>query len=280
MRMTIWTLGGMAVLGMASAQWRGPAANPGMRPGQPQVLVPEVQATPAAVLPWDGLRSRLGRRNRVMLFWEAELDGSVGTRYREVETRDRHDHARAARMDGVAMTYDGPVGVSVAGGQSGSHERRERFLEAEGPDMTRARGEARQLETLFMEQLRQGGVRFIDRTLATRLTARNVEGERPNVHALEARALAGHADYLLQVTSSPQPGTASGRDFHVVLQAIDSGETLLAFDTPALPPDPGPGAYVGTSSGFRRALPPAPGPADIARVLAIETAERMKGVVR
>ncbi len=264
----------------AAAQWRDPAPDPGMRSGQPQVLVPELVPAPVVATPWASLRDRLGERNRVMLFWESELESTVATRYREVTTVDRHDHVSAGRLDGVAYTREGPVGVSLAGGRSGTHERQERFAEAETPAAPSVHGESRQIRTHFMEQLRQGGVRFVDRTLATRLAAATAEGDRPNVHAIETRALAGHADFLLQVTSTADDQSGSGRDFHVVLLAVDSGEALLAFNTPAAPHVQAPGRYQAASAGFVRGVPAAPLPADIGRVLALETAQRIQEVVR
>ena len=86
-----------------------------MRPGQPQVIAQQRAPAVAAHAPWDSLRRQLGTRNRVMLFWDSELDDAVSTRYREVETVDRSSRASAAQADGVAYTHAGPVGMTVAG---------------------------------------------------------------------------------------------------------------------------------------------------------------------
>jgi hypothetical protein len=279
MRKALFVLLGLVAVPV-HAQWRTQAPAPDMRPGQPQVIAPAPQPSAAAPTPWASLRSRLGARNRVMLFWESELEDGVATRYRVVETVDRSTRASAAQAEGVAYTYDGPVGVSVAGASAGTHQRTEKFLQADAPSNPRARGESRAIQSQFMDELRQGGVRFIDRTLATRLTGQSADGERPNVHAIETRALAGHADYLLQVTSTADPDVASGRGFHVALLAVANGETLLAFDTTAEPPATSPRRYVATDGGFERAAADPVGATDIARALALETAQRMDGALR
>lgn len=246
-----------------------------MRPGQPRVLTPPPRESAPAVTPWLDLRAGLGTRNRVMLFWESELDGGVSTRYREVETLDREVRGRAAQVGAAEHHYGGSTEVAVAGGEAHLHERRERFTEGEGPVRGTLSGDARGLQSEFMAQLRQGGVRFIDRTLATRLAGMSVQGERPNVHAIETQGLVGHADYLMEVSSRADFEAASGRRFHVALRDVASGETLVDFETPADPPEAGPQPWVATASGFERATAPAATPADVARMLALETGRHL-----
>ncbi|HEY5849587.1 MAG TPA: hypothetical protein VIT62_02295 [Lysobacter sp.] len=247
-----------------------------MRAGQPQVLTPTPRSAPQAVSPWSALRGRLGTRNRVMLLWDAELDSEVNTRYREVETLDRRVQGAAAQVDGVVDSAAGPVGVAVAGGSAQLQQRTEKFVEGAAPSRTSLSAGERAMQSEFMEQLRQGGVRFIDRTLATRLAGKSVQGDRPNVHAIETQALIGHADYLMEVTSVADAQVQSGRRYHVSLRAVANGEILVDFDTAADVADAGPLPYVAAGAGgFERAEPPAPTSADTARVLARETGRRM-----
>lgn len=250
-----------------------------MRPGQPEVLTPAPRHVPQVSAPWTTLRGRLGTHNRVMLFWESELDDAITTRYRDVETLDRRVHGNAAQVDGVVDGGNGPVGVAVAGGNAHLHQRSESFVEGEGPAHGRLSTDARAMQSVFMAQLRQGGVRFIDRALATRLAGRSVQGERPNVHAVETQALVGHADYLMEVSSAADAGSASGRRFQVSLRSIATGETLVDFDTPAEVGDVEPRPYVATANGFERGEAEAPTHADTARVLASETGRRMAEVL-
>lgn len=264
-------------ISMALAVPHGAVAQ--MRPGQPQVLKSASRPAPHVATPWAALREQLGPRNRVMLFWEAQLESDVATSYKEVETLDRRVHGNAAQVAGVANTYDGAVGVSVAGADAHLHQRSEKFTEGEGPARTALSGEAQAMQSEFMAQLRQGGVRFIDRTLATRLTGMDVEGERPNVHAIETKALVGHADYLIEVTSRADDEAASGRRFHVALRDVASGETLVDFDTDAAPGEAGPQPWTTGANGFERATAKAPTMTDAARVLALETGRQMANVL-
>ena len=264
-------------ISMALAVPHGAVAQ--MRPGQPQVLKSSPPPAPHVATPWAALREQLGPRNRVMLFWEAQLESDVATSYREVETLDRRVHGNAAQVAGVANTYDGAVGVSIAGADAHLHQRSEKFTEGEGPARTAMSGDVQKMQSEFMAQLRQGGVRFIDRTLATRLTGMDVEGERPNVHAIETQALVGHADYLIEVTSRTDDEAASGRRFHVALRDVASGETLVDFDTQAEAGETGPQPWTTGANGFERATPEAPTMADAARVLAIETGRQMANVL-
>lgn len=251
-----------------------------MRPGQPQVLTPAHREPVAVPVPWTELRQRLGARNRVMLFWEAGLDAGVSTRYREVETLDRSVHGKAAQAGSVAHHYDGSTGVAVAGARSHLHERRERYSEDDAPAAATLSDASRSLQSEFMAQLRQGGVRFIDRTLATRLAGMDVQGERPNVHAIETQGLVDHADYLMEVTSRPVADAASGRRFHVALRDVASGETLVDFETAAEPAEEGPRPWVATANGFERAGTAIATDAEVARLLAIETGRQFAVGVR
>lgn len=250
-----------------------------MRPGQPEVLRPAPLEPATIATPWSELRRRLGARNRVMLFWEDGLDGAVATRYRDVETLDRRVHGRAAQAGTVAHYYDGSTGAAVAGASAHLHERRERYAEDDAPIPAALSDQARSLQSEFMAQLRQGGVRFIDRSLATRLAGMSVEGGRPNVHAIETRGLVEHADYLMEVTSRADVESASGQRFHVALRDVSSGETVVDFETTAEPAHGGPRPWVATANGFERAAAPAETSADIARLLAIETGRQLAGRV-
>lgn len=250
-----------------------------MRPGQPQVLTPAREAPATIATPWNELRQRLAARNRVMLFWEDGLDGGVATRYREVETLDRQVHGKAAQVGVVAHHYDGSTGVAAAGARAHLHERRERYTEDDAPVAGALSDQARSLQSEFMAELRQGGVRFIDRTLATRLAGMSVQGERPNAHAIEMHGLVDHADYLMEVSSRSAPDAASGRRFHVALRDLASGETVVDFETAAEPAQGGPRPWVATGSGFERAEDPVASDAEVARLLAIETGRQMAGRV-
>jgi hypothetical protein len=246
-----------------------------MRPGQPQVLAPAARPVQQVATPWIALRGRLGARNRVMLFWESTLDDVVSTRYRDVETLDRRVHGNAAQVDGVVDGNNGPVGVAVAGGNAHLHQRSESFVEGDGPAHANLSPDARSMQSVFMAELRQGGVRFIDRTLATRLAGQSVQGDRPNLHAIETGALVGHADYLMEITSSADGDAPSGRRFHVSLRSVANGETVVDFDTPADAGEPARRPYVATAGGFERGTAAPATQADTARVLASETGRRM-----
>lgn len=262
-------------LGVALA----PDADAQMRPGQPEVLRPAPLEPVAIATPWSELRRRLGARNRVMLFWEDGLDGGVATRYRDVETLDRRVHGRAAQVGTAAHHYDGSTEVAVAGAAAHLHQRRERYADDDAPMAAALSDQARSLQSEFMAQLRQGGVRFIDRTLATRLAGISAGGERPNVHAIETRGLVDHADYLMEVNSRADTESASGQRFHVALRDVASGETVVDFETTAEPAHGGTRPWVATASGFERAHAPAGTSADVARLLAIETGRQLAGGV-
>ncbi len=246
-----------------------------MRPGQPTVLTPAARPVQQVATPWTALRGRLGARNRVMLFWESTLDDVVSTRYRDVDTLDRRVHGNAAQMDGVVDGNNGPVGVAVAGAQAHLHQRSESFVEGDGPAHAALSADARSMQSVFMAQLRQGGVRFIDRALATRLAGQSVQGDRPNLHAIETSALVGHADFLMEVTSIADGEAASGRRYRVSLRSVATGETLMDFDTPAHAGESALRPYVATSGGFERGAEAPVTQADTARVLANETGHRM-----
>ena len=223
------------------------------RPGQAPVLSPKIETAPEQVTPWEALRRKLGTRNRIMLFWENELDTAVNTHYSDIETVERSGH------------IDADHNREHVHGTGDVYQVTQRYINGQAPVNERARGDSRQMQSIFMQGLNQGGVRFIDRTLATRLAGSTVDGERPNVHAIETKALINHADYLMQVI------TESSGLFHVEVISIKNGETLLTFETSATPAAPPKQKYIATSQGYQRAATPLANANQISEQLAIET---------
>ncbi len=227
------------------------------RPGQPETLAP---APPPPSTVWAEPQSELIRHGspRFLVFWEIELHDDATTQYRDVDAERIRISTSKSRRAGVAEV----------------DARRERYTEP-STDPSKRSDDASLLETTFTNELRRGGVRFVDRSLAIRLQGEGItSGERVNTASLETAALRRHANYLLQVTSR-RNGEAP-RVFRVSVRDLETGEVRLDFELGTTGEAAGL-RYVATDGGFE----PVPSTeADHVRALAREAGERLLGSFR
>jgi hypothetical protein len=110
------------------------------------------------------------------------------------------------------------------------------------------------LEGAFTKALMEGGAELIDRNLMMRITAGQLEaGKDRDQRTVEAKALMGKADVLLEVLLTRDVDSPLGWGFRCTLREISTGRLKGSFYTKAIPEMPKPPAqYQATNKGFER----------------------------
>ncbi|MBM3394302.1 MAG: hypothetical protein FJY37_06655 [Betaproteobacteria bacterium] len=125
-------------------------------------------------------------------------------------------------------------------------------------------------ELAFMDGLRQGGLRLVDRNVAMRLVHKkvrdaNFEGRK----LLEMDALVAYAEMLMEVDVTRDTSVSRAREFHVRVKDLRDGAVVAAWATPVLHEDDRPVRYRATDKGYER-YTVTPGPREMGLRLASE----------
>ncbi|MEO6323230.1 MAG: hypothetical protein ABIT01_08975 [Thermoanaerobaculia bacterium] len=255
-----------ALLGIALlALSVGPAAAQTYRQGEPEVLAPAGQNGPKPG--WDRLRSALAEQGspRFVLFWDRQLDAEIATSYQERETEHVDVQAGGASSGRSVVGWNTSAGSSSSSGSLHAESSKEKRTERVG---TEERPIESPTQKAFTNELRRGGLKFVDSTVAIRQAGAAVSAERPNYKAIEWQGLTRFADYLLQVTQQQE---GKHRVYLVSVRNLKDGEIVVDFSST------GSGAhnttYVATDGGFE----PREADHDMRiKTVAAETAERLR----
>ncbi len=275
-------LAGCAGLLFATAAWAGQEGF--QRPGPTVMTAPSSPARIPVQEPWVDLHRALQRakRDRIVLFWESIINDRVDTIYRSVESISRNGAGGVTAESSIVRRRNSVDGTSASDFSYQENQTTQSWVEPDRAQTTAS--ESRPLaeqaaETQFMDQLRRGGLRFVDRSLSNRLEAASVSEVRPNLQSIEARAWKQHADYLMQVTSMHDAGAATGRVFRVSLKDVQTGQTLMDFMTEAPVRQERQRRFIATDDGYARAPMPAPTNQQIITQLALEVGGRMNAAL-
>ena len=253
----MWRLAGlpafacMLVLG-------GPAAAQ-YREGQPEVLVPAPQpAVPgdtAATLAFAEAYRKAGRP-RIAAFWNRPFGEDLA------DSRADQLSIRSTRTAGSSSTVVRSEQVVT---------NADRHPDARDPVLW-------VLEAEFANPFAAAGAFMVDRAAIMRATHLAAAGKHGNdSRVIEAAALQGKADLLLEVLMTPDAAAPSGFLYRVTVKSVASGEQLLNFVSTGRPAPPAqPDRYVATDRGFAVAPPPPPpGLEQVARHLGIEALKQL-----
>jgi hypothetical protein len=242
-----------AVQAQSPPDWRpdqAPVAQPAMRPAvpEPDVLGPFRAAYEAAGKP------------RVLLFWNTTFDEATAVTHQTVEVTNRSGER-------------GSYGGYWRDGSAAEHTDRtttEQVLDSEKKPSILGASSAVELEVVFRQQLQDAGVRLMDRAASIRFTQAQKDRSGVDPKLIEADAVLGKSDVLLEVVMVFDERAPLGAGFKVTATDVKTGASLVTFYTPAMPhlalPAP---YYQATSSGFERRQPQiAPSVPDIGAALA------------
>jgi hypothetical protein len=224
------------------------------RPGVPRVLIQPAPAAPADPIVADRFAAAYAGegRPRIVVFWNRAFDDRVATAWTDV----------TAQYTGTFDRRDGGDVVTAwaSGAKPGEAPVRPGLDERSGW----------QFEAAFSRTFADAGVHFVDRAAIMRSTAAagDADAQRPNLQAIEASALAAHADLLMEVLMTPDAGAPVGFAFRVTVKNLADGAILANVATSAVPPVES--GYVATNRGFQKTVA-AVGIDQAAHQLAIET---------
>jgi hypothetical protein len=175
---------------------------------------------------------------------------------------------------------EGPVGWSGYGAVAGrvntldAAATRERVREGERDSM--AESADWKVENAFNRAFIGNGARFVDRSVAMRVTAHGRKlGSDPNVQEIETSALIGKADLMMEVLQTPDPDSPVGYSFRAQVKDVRSGRILASAVNNGDNIAHGPGPMVATSHGFVRSAPAAVTLEDVGEALATDVMDAL-----
>jgi hypothetical protein len=245
--------------GSAAAQYRA---------GGPEVLTPAPESGSPLMMAAHRFRAGYARHGspRIILFWNRVLSDEVESQYA--------NHVSAVSTS-RAGAVEGPVGYAGYGAAAGRVDTldiaatKARIREGQRDSM--AESADWKVETAFNRAFIDNGARFVDRSVAMRITAHGRKlGATPNVQDIETGALVGKADLMMEVLQTPDPESPVGYSFRAQVKDVRSGRILVSAIGNGSDLARGPGPMVATAHGFVRTAPPAVTLEDVGEALAAD----------
>lgn len=204
---------------------------------------------------------------RIAVFWHRALPDRVS----DWHSRQRVAVGQSARVSGQA---DGESVDMQGQASAGAQLEYRGAAPAEGGNRA-----AFELQDGLIQTFQDGGARMIDQSLAQRLTDNALEDGTfsrlsPDHARLQMRALAEHADYVLELTAAPGFDQAPG--YRVRVLSTADASVLATFVTSGEPPeDEREHSWVATSNGYQKREQPLL-LSEVGREVALRTMEKMR----
>lgn len=244
------------------------------REGPPTLPRPAARPDPSRLVADSFARAYAAHGSpRLAVFWNRPFDDEVSSSFRD---RSRTEINRTRRGMELSEETAGAAGTSRMDETHGQDkEVSETVSGTERVSSARAALVDEpidwEVERAFGETLRAAGARTVDRATMIRMSqAAVLAGERANLQAIEAAALAARAELLIEVLQTPDRRSQDGISFRVTVRRLDTAELVADLTTSGRPTRQTMG-YVAGPNGFERARAPEPEPTDIGRQLAVET---------
>ncbi len=235
-----------------------PAAAQGFRPGEPDVLPAPPRHVEAPADPAPAFRQAYAaaRSPRIILFWNTQLTDATSENRIARETETVSGSRKASQLK--KSTQGDAQGAELTDGEQKSESRRVKEKQSFVVEDTRLQTtlsprNATVLERTFGNEMRRGGVAFVDRALAIRTTAAEKHRAGGDSRLMETDALIGKAELVMQVLMIPDAHAPLGWAFDVTVRDIARGHEVAALYTQATPPGlAGPVRWVATEHGFQK----------------------------
>jgi hypothetical protein len=252
----------------SEAQWRA---------NQEPVASPPIQhpiAPPDVVGPFREQYTGAGEP-RILLFWNVAFDDATESNRQSVETTQRTSSDHATGLDKQTAGASGNATLHESDDKktdSVEHVTAVRILDPAKLTSGLSPRNAVELELAFRRTLQSAGVRLISRDASIRLTQAATDRHGVDHKLIEADAVLGRADLLLEVLMVPDQSRPLGAAFRATLTEVKSAREIASLYTPAQPELPlYPSHYTVTDTGFeKRQYQPRATPADIGVALAHE----------
>lgn len=240
-----------------------------MRAGQPPTLSPP--AAPAVQMP-DVLgpfrtQYQAAGSPRIVLFWNVSFDDTTESPRADVTVREAEVYP--------FVSEDGESGLRALGMRAHASGYLDPAKRGSGSLSER---DLAQIDSAFRNELLSANVRLLDRATTIRFMEAQHDRTSIDPKLIEADAVLGKADILLQVLLVPDADSPLDTGFNVSALRVKTGAEIASLYTRALPNlSAAPGHYVATDSGFVWDQPPMPTPdaGEIGIKLADEVMEKL-----
>jgi hypothetical protein len=192
---------------------------------------------------------------RIVLMWNRELgDKSQSTIVDKETTRE----TGSSSSNGLDKTTQGPTGSATMKDASNSFDRTKSVSSSRAPEAEAARTNAlsernaAMLQRVFVDEMNRGGVQFVDRALAIRLTAATQHRTGGDPKLIETDALLARADLLIEVLMIEDKDAPCGYGFDVRAKDFKRGVEIASVYSRAMPPPAPvqPGNWVAGASDY------------------------------
>ncbi len=240
----------MSAAAVASAPFRD-GLPPTLTPAAPMVRNPAPDA-----LAMFSTSYVAAKRPRIAIYWNRELDDQLAARYEDYTSRRATDEVVESTTQDETRVEHGATSISD---HSTSREKRSetaqgtRLLAAKTSRAGAAESIEWRLESAFLNPFLSAGVELIDRNVTMRMLASaGTPDSRPDVQRIEASALAGKADLLMEVLMTPDADSPIGCRFRVTVKDVRSGAIVGLLSTRAIPSTETTSRWVPGPGGFRK----------------------------
>jgi hypothetical protein len=208
-----------------------------------QPVIAPVPKPPAAkrvdIAPLFAQAYRESGSPRIVLMWNRELsDKSQSAVVDKQTTRE----TGASSSNALEKTTQGTTGSATLKNASESFDRTKTVSSSRAPELEAARPNAlsernaAMLQRVFVDEMNRGGVQFVDRALAIRLTAASLHRAGGDSKLIETDALLAHADLLIEVLMIEDKDAPCGYGFDVRAKDLKRGVEITSVYSRAMPP--------------------------------------------
>lgn len=264
----------IAVSSAALAQWRedGPAVLTSPSP-------------PAEERPFDTdlfmQRYKAAGSPQMVLFWNISFDDQLQSKNEQLETSSKSGTSERNSFDRTTSGIAGRVTRSSSDGSSTetiTQLKSNRISDSAKRSSSLSESSQAQIQTAFAETLRSAGVLLQDRAALMRVTHIEKTNNTVDAKEIEAEAVVGKSNLLVEVLLIPDASAPIGSAFKLAVKDLKKGTEIVSFYTRAIPKAaPVQGGYVATDRGFEWQQPIADEPtfSEIGTKLALETIEKL-----
>ena len=255
-RLSLATLAAsVACMGDSLAQYRD---------GQPVIAPAPAAAEPKArdIVPIFLDVYRTAGSPRIALLWNREFtDQSQSAVIDKRVTRE----SGTSSANSLDKTSQGPAESAALKDAGNSFDRSRTVTATKTFEAERLRAVAlaerhsAMLQRNFAAEMNRGGVQFVDRALAMRSTAAAQHRSGGDPRLIEADALLGRADMLLEILMIEDKDAPAAHGFDVRVKDLRRGTEVASVYSRAVPPAPrqGPGGWVAGGNGYEFKAAPA-----------------------
>jgi hypothetical protein len=230
---------------VASAQWR---------PRQPDVVEPR----PRAIYERPDYAGAFERdydaagRPALMLFWNIAFDDNTEMHSEDREITNERSASDYSSFEEVTAGEAGSAKLTEGDENASASTAKIRTRHLSDPSKRATNLSERntaELETAFLQTMRSGGVNFVDRGTAIRISSLQRAGADRKI--VETEALVSSAAMILEILMIPDDSAPIGWSFRVAVRTTNTSTEILSFFTsaaPVLPPIQG--RYVATDRGY------------------------------